>query len=174
MWGTITQTKWMERTFRFDFPAGVFPNVVERLRGTPARLEELVAGLSDETLRRRPEGKWSILQQIGHLLVLDELHEGRLEDYLAARKELRPADPSNRATEDGGYNEMSVSELLSSFRERRMRFVKRMEDLDASAVARRAVHPRLRIEMRLVDMAYFVAEHDDHHLAAITRLKRTS
>ena len=26
---------------------------------------------------------------------------------------------------------------------------------------------------RLIDLAFFVAEHDDHHLAQITRLKRT-
>jgi hypothetical protein len=32
----------VKRKFPFDIPAGLFPVVVERLRGTPARLEERV------------------------------------------------------------------------------------------------------------------------------------
>jgi hypothetical protein len=36
-----------------------------------------------------------------------------------------------------------------------------------------AVHPRLQQPMRLVDMLYFVAEHDDHHLARMTALARS-
>jgi hypothetical protein len=36
------------------------------------------------------------------------------------------------------------------------------------------VHPRLGTPMRLVDMMFFVAEHDDHHLATITELARAS
>jgi hypothetical protein len=34
------------------------------------------------------------------------------------------------------------------------------------------VHPRLQQPMRVVDMAFFVAEHDDHHLARMTQLAR--
>jgi hypothetical protein len=37
-------------------------------------------------------------------------------------------------------------------------------------IVRTAVHPRLQMPMRLVDWAYFVAEHDDHHLARIREL----
>lgn len=35
--------KWFDRKFTFDLPASMYPNVVERLRGTPARLEDIVA-----------------------------------------------------------------------------------------------------------------------------------
>src|ERR1043165_3178190 len=38
----MRRTKWFEREFDFSLPVGVFPCVVERLRGTPARLEEVV------------------------------------------------------------------------------------------------------------------------------------
>jgi hypothetical protein len=34
------------------------------------------------------------------------------------------------------------------------------------------VHPRLRQPMRFVDHLYFVAEHDDHHLATISELAK--
>jgi hypothetical protein len=32
---------------------------------------------------------------------------------------------------------------------------------------RTLLHPRLKMPMRLVDHLFFVAEHDDHHLAII-------
>jgi len=35
-----------------------------------------------------------------------------------------------------------------------------------------SVHPRLQQPMRLVDSLYFVAEHDDHHIAKISGLLR--
>ena len=34
--------------------------------------------------------------------------------------------------------------------------------------------PRLRTPMRLIDLGFFVAEHDDHHLARITELLKTA
>jgi hypothetical protein len=47
-----------------------------------------------------------------------------------------------------------------------------LDPLTLADAARTAVHPRLKISMRLVDLCYFVAVHDDHHLAVIReRLK---
>ena len=37
---------WIERRWEFDFPVALYPDILERLRGTPARLDELVRGLS--------------------------------------------------------------------------------------------------------------------------------
>jgi hypothetical protein len=39
--------------------------------------------------------------------------------------------------------------------------------LRAEEFNRSLLHPRLKQPMRLVDHLYFVAEHDDHHLARI-------
>ena len=47
-----------------------------------------------------------------------------------------------------------------------------LESLDHEHFARSALPPRLNVPMRLVDSMLFVAEHDDHHLAAITELAR--
>jgi hypothetical protein len=55
----MKRTKWVEREFEFNLPVGVFPCVLERLRGTPARLEELARGLPKEALTARRGGKWS-------------------------------------------------------------------------------------------------------------------
>jgi len=160
--------RWVEREFVFDLPVGVFPCVVERLRGTPARLEELTRGLTREELTAKRGGLWSIQEQAGHLLDLDELHEGRLEDYARGLEVLRAADMRNRKTEEAGHNAARIEEILAAFRAARLGFIRRLEALTAAEVAASALHPRLQKQMRVIDMAYFTAEHDDHHLSAVS------
>ena len=168
----IKKMRWVEREFEFNLPVGVFPCVVERLRGTPARLEELTRGLTREQLTAKPGGLWSLQEQAGHLLDLDELHEGRLEDYARGLEVLRGADMRNRKTEEAGHNAARLEEILAAFRAARLGFVRRLEALTEAEVAASALHPRLRQQMRVIDMAHFTAEHDDHHLAAVSGLRR--
>ncbi|HEX3559455.1 MAG TPA: DinB family protein [Pyrinomonadaceae bacterium] len=169
----MRRTKWFEREFDFSLPVGVFPCVVERLRGTPARLEESVRSLPPRVLIARRDGAWSIQEHVGHLIDLDELHEGRLEDYAQRLSTLRPADLSNRKTYEAGHNSAALADLLARFRAARAGFVRRLEGLSEEEIAAAALHPRLQKQMRVIDMALFVAEHDDHHLATINELQRT-
>ena len=168
----LRRTRWVEREFDFSLPVGAFPCVLERLRGTPARLEELTRGVAREALTAKAGGAWSIQEQAGHLLDLDELHEGRLEDYARHHSTLRAADMTNRKTEEAGHNQARLEDLLAAFRAARLGFVRRLEAMSESEVAASALHPRLRKQMRVIDLAYFVAEHDDHHLASITEILR--
>jgi len=50
--------------------------------------------------------------------------------------------------------------------------VERLDGFLSEMLARTALHPRLNIPMRLVDMIFFQAEHDDYHLARISELAR--
>jgi hypothetical protein len=61
--------------------------------------------------------------------------------------------------------------VLAAFRQARAAFVGRLEPLSHDALGRTALHPRLQQPMTVVDLAFFVAEHDDHHLAAIARAR---
>ncbi|MBI4547622.1 MAG: DinB family protein [Ignavibacteriae bacterium] len=164
------QTKWIDRTFDFNFPLGVFPCILERLRGTPARVEELVRSFQPGILIKRVSNSWSIQEHVGHLLDLDTLHDGRIDDYLAGATTLRPADITNKKTWEANHNAQSIEEILKSFRLVRMHVVHRLEALDEETLSRTAIHPRLQQPMRVLDMAYFVAEHDDHHIARMTQL----
>lgn len=165
-------SRWVDRKFDFTLPEALFPVVVERLRGTPARIEDKVRSLSADFLTRRDGDAWSIQEHIGHLLDLDELHAGRLDDFLAGAEVLRPADMTNRKTWEGGHNQRPIAELLQGFRRERLAFVARLDAWDPKLVALTALHPRLQQPMRVLDMALFTAEHDDHHLARMTELAR--
>jgi hypothetical protein len=54
----------------------------------------------------------------------------------------------------------------------RTQFVHRLESLDDAIVARSALHRRLKQQMRFVDMLFFTAERDDHHIARIAILAK--
>jgi uncharacterized damage-inducible protein DinB len=161
---------WFERKFEFSFSLDLLPNLRARLRGTPARLEETLRGSSQEIVIAKPQGKWSAQEHAGHLLDLESLWLARLEDYAAARGQLTPADLTNRKTDEANHNARPLEEVLAEFRAARMTLLTRIDELDASLFARTLPHPRLKTPMRLVDHLYFVAEHDDHHLARIWEL----
>lgn len=168
----MKEPNWFDRVFDFNFPAEYYPYVVERVRGTPARLEELVANLDPAILTIKPDGEWSIQEHVGHLWDLEELHIGRLDDFDVNSDTLRAADLTNKKTYDANHNAASLADLLAGFRATRKGFVERVEGLDEAAVQKSALHPRLKVPMRLVDLLLFTAEHDDHHLASITILAR--
>jgi uncharacterized damage-inducible protein DinB len=161
---------WFERKFEFSFPVELHPNLLARLRGTPARLEEMLRGCSQEILVRKPQEKWSAQEQAGHLLDLEPLWLARVEDYVAGSAQLTVADLKNRKTDEANHNARRLEQILSEFRSARAQLLKRVDELDASLFTRAIPHPRLKTPMRLVDHLYFVAEHDDHHLARIWEL----
>lgn len=165
--------KWTDRRFNFDFPAGIYPEMIERVRGTPARLEELFAGLPPETLTAQVDGRWSMQENAGHLFDLESLVSQRIDEYLAGNTALHAADMSNRKTYDASHNDVSVDTILKAFRTARQEIVDRLESFEAEIFERSALHPRLNVPMRLVDMLFFQAEHDDYHLARISELKKS-
>jgi len=164
--------KWTDRTFQFTFPVEVYPEMIERLRGTPARLEDRLKSIAPEILTRRDGERWSIQENAGHLLDLESLVSGRLDEYLAGASVLHAADMSNRKTYEAEHNQLAMESILADFRHQRMELVNRLDNLPFERFAAVAHHPRLNTPMRLVDMLFFQAEHDDFHMARISELIR--
>jgi uncharacterized damage-inducible protein DinB len=166
----MKQVPWFNRDFRFDSDQNIFPAIVERLWGTPARLEEKIRTIPPELLTIRFENTWTIKENIGHLTDLEPLWQGRLDDILKGQKELRPTDLQNTKTTEANHNAREVGELLAAFRTIRMETLDLLSGITEEQVFRSALHPRLKTPMRTMDLFLFVADHDDHHLARITAL----
>lgn len=170
----MQRTKWTERKFSFDFPEGWMPNILERLRGTSARISALTSALTEDEAAGKSNGKWSLKEHIGHLGDLEDLHEGRIEDLIARKDTLRGADMSNAKTDTAGHDHRSISQLIRDFTEKRNRLVLRFEQLDDTTQRFHAKHPRLQKPMRPIDIAFFTAEHDDHHLATMREILKNT
>lgn len=166
----MKRTKWVDRTFPPIEDVGVLSNILERLAGTPARLSEIVIGLGTEALEYKHDGRWSIKEEIGHLADLEPLWLVRIEDLLNGEKVLRAADLSNLRTHEADHNQTEIGILLFDFRQKRSALVAKLKGLPDEVLHKTALHPRLQTPMRVVDHAFFVAEHDDQHMAAIREI----
>ena len=166
----MDRTPWTDRKFTFDFPEGWIYDILERLRGTHVRMLDISGGLTEEQMEIKPEGKWSIKEHLGHLGDLEELHMGRLEDFIARKEMLRAADMSNAKTNLANHNGKSRAALIENFIRKREPFISALEKMDDATQLFKSTHPRLKTFMRPVDVAFFTAEHDDHHLASIREI----
>jgi hypothetical protein len=126
---------WFERKFEFSFPVELLPNLCARLRGTPARLEEVLRERSHEILIAKAQEKWSVQEHSGHLLDLEPLWLARVADYAAARDQLTAADLRNRKTHEANHNGRTLGGILAEFRGARDRLLKRLAELDTSFFA---------------------------------------
>jgi uncharacterized damage-inducible protein DinB len=165
----ITQTPWFERKFDFNFPVGLFPVIIERLKGTVPVIQNIIQEKKDEELSIRQDG-WSVKEQVGHLYDLEELWYGRVEDFLAGKETLRAADLNNEKTKKADHNSKYIEELIAQFAFERTKLIGKVESMNENIALLTALHPRLQKPMRLIDSLFFVAEHDDHHLAKIRAL----
>ncbi len=118
----MKRTKWVDRKFNLGIPEGWLPNVIARLSGITIRLKDLTSKLSEESLSLQLNEHWSIKEHIGHLIDLEDLHIGRVTDFVNRKQTLRAADMSNKQTYSANHNEKSISQLINEF------------DFDASAM----------------------------------------
>ena len=170
----IPLARWFTRTFDHELPAGLYPAVLERLRGMPARAAALLNEYPAPLRCWTAGSSWSAHQHIGHLDDLHDLDMRRLQDFLSGADVLSAADVANRRTHDANHNDTPTDVLLERVRAHREDLAERLEALDEAIIERRAQHPRLLRPMRVIDWMYFVAEHDDHHLASAREMLKTS
>jgi uncharacterized damage-inducible protein DinB len=168
----MQQIKWFDRKFKFSDEQNVFPSIIERLRGTPVRLVDKISKMQSVNMIAKIENSWSIAENVGHLIDLELLWQGRFEDILNDKEELRHADLENTKTDLANHNSKNINTLLKEFSEIRNITVAKLEALNENEIYKYALHPRLKTPMRMMDLFLFVAEHDDHHLARITEINR--
>ena len=169
----MQQINWFARKFDFSFKQNIFPSIIERLAGTIIRLDHKIQQIPRGELTKKMDETWSIQENIGHLIDLEPLWQGRLRDMLNGLEFMREADLQNTHTHQAKHNEADVDDLLASFATLRKQTLKSLGILNEKEIYQSSLHPRLKSPMRVMDLFLFVAEHDDHHLARISELHRS-
>lgn len=165
----MQRTNWFDRTFLPIADNGLFPSILERLEGTPARLTDKIRRIQ-RNLTLSINGKWSIQKEVGHLIDLEPLWHERALQIIGNQSNLLAADLTNRKTHETDYDGMDIAALLAQFTSLRSNLMAVLRSIKDEDLEKSAIHPRLGTPMRLIDLAFFVAEHDDHHLAQMTLL----
>ena len=155
------------RGLNFDFPTDIYPNLISRLRGAPLRAAFSGEGITQLECSRKIDSRWSALENLGHLLDLEELWQLRVSEFLAGQTEITARNMKLQGAPEARYNERDWPGLVSEFASARRLLVERFDLLEPEQFELRSFHPLLRRELRLVDALYFMTEHDDHHLALI-------
>jgi uncharacterized damage-inducible protein DinB len=168
----MKQVKWFDRKFNFDSSQNIFPSIIERLAGTPVRMEEKFKTIPSAILTHRINNTWTIKENTGHLIDLESVWQGRFQDIVDRKKELRTTDLQNNKTNLANHNKKPINDLLQSFRLVREQTIAMLSEIDEEIIYRSSLHPRLKTPMSTMDLFLFVADHDDHHLARITELVR--
>ena len=158
----MNELPWFERELTFGKSPELLPYFLERLEGTILRIEKKVAGISEANLSLRLNNKWSIKENIGHLAEVDEIANKRIDEMVTGTEIMSPAvfEPQN-------YNPWPIDKVVSFFRETRKKNLVKYLSLKQEHLLCASIHPRLKVKMTPVDLAWFDAEHDDHHLVKI-------
>jgi DinB superfamily len=159
----MTELPWFERSLIFGKPKEMLPYFLERLNGTIARMAAKIQHVPEEILSAPFNGKWSIKENIGHLAQVDQLNNGRVQDII---KGVSPMSPSLFELRQN-YNAMPTEVLLDFFIKIRQKNIANYGSLSDDQLAKSSLHPRLKVMMTPVDLVWFDAEHDDHHLVKI-------
>ena len=166
----MERQKWFDKKFKFELLQDNYASILDKLKGNPEIISQLVLNLPEEVLINKVDNKWSIKENVGHLIDLEELHTGRIDDFITGKDVLRPADLNNRKTDEANHNKKNINDLLKELRSVRENFVTRMKNLNEEVLKTISIHPRLKQSMSPIDMAQFVLEHDEHHIETIEDL----
>jgi hypothetical protein len=159
---------WFERNLKFGHPIEMLPFYLERLSGTIVRIETKIKGVSDEVLSKKINDKWSIKQNIGHLAEVDSIANKRIDEMTSGVEVMSPA-----VFEPMDYNPWPIEKVLERFRSNRNLNLKKYQSLSESELTKSSSHPRLKMPMTPIDLAWFDAEHDDHHLVKINEILKS-
>jgi len=156
---------WFERNLKFGYPKEMLPYFLERLEGSIVRIQTKVKGVDDKILSTKLNDKWSIKQNIGHLAEVDEIANKRLDEMANG---VSPMSPAVFDAQD--YNPWPIEKVLELYKTNRLKNLKKYQSISESDLLKSSLHPRLKVQMTPVDLAWFDAEHDDHHFVTINRI----
>lgn len=166
----MSTSKWFNRKFDFNFDNGEYPVIYQRLRQAPAILANILLHITDGMLSHNPDGKWSVKEHTGHLSILEPLWRARIQDITQKKTVLTATDLDNKKTSEAGFNDYTIAALLRKFEEERSMTLSLLDSINVPAQNHTSLHPRLEQPMRIIDILYFTAEHDDHHTVVIREL----
>ncbi len=167
---TTEMPQWFERKFNFDFGMEKLPELLERMEKSVLKFRKIIQDKSEEQLNYKPDGKWSAKEHIGHLWILEPLWQKRFSEIKDNKTEMSPADLNNTATDNAFFNQYEIEKILSDFQQERQRTIQLLKNFKGEDFQQSLYHPRLKQPMRIIDLIYFVAEHDKHHLNAISKM----
>lgn len=155
--------------FNFGFMKS-YTQILDELEQIPSVISELTHGLSREQWRWAPEGKWSTAINAGHLLTIESLWIGRLDNFVLGNEVLRAWNGTNNDTVDARFNEQNPKAIMEDFESIRSVHVKLLRKYEGKENELQARHPVTNAVVSLHRHVEVMLEHDHQHINTIKGL----
>jgi len=140
---------------------------IEMQRAAPRRLAPLIAGVTDEKLRRRPaSGKWSTVEILAHLAEDELATSWRYRQMIEHPGETLLGFDQDEWARRGDYALWKAGEALELFRllrEANLRFLATLSPEEWESAGNHAERGRLTVR----ELARHMAAHDINHILQI-------
>jgi hypothetical protein len=144
---------------------------IRTLSATPARVAELIDGVSESELSRKPAGElFSLRENVLHLRDIDmDGYESRIERILTESHPSLPDVDGARLAVERDYNNQAMQSALESFAQSRERSIERLRSASEADLDRTAELETFGTVTLLVLLELWM-EHDEGHLREIKAL----
>jgi len=99
-------------------------------------LQQLTADLPGGLIRIKPGNKWSVLEHIGHLIILEPVWQLRFKEIGLEIKVMFPADLENKATDEADFSGRMLADLLEELATVRRQTIDQLDRFEEPAFTR--------------------------------------
>jgi FMN phosphatase YigB (HAD superfamily) len=140
-------------------------SIMATLKSTPAALETLTSGLTDEQWSKRPaENEWSITEIACHLRDVDrEVNLPRMKRIASGENPFLPGVVTDIWADERDYIRQNGPNALASFLDARTELILLLGNLDEKSWSMPARHTIFG-PTQLVELAGFISTHDRTHI----------
>ncbi|HWD89309.1 MAG TPA: DinB family protein [Mucilaginibacter sp.] len=150
----------------------LYSALVCRLKTQHLAVAELIKHVDEKQLTREPEpGKWSIKDNIAHLVSYQPVFIGRVHQML---KGGTPSFNAYKADNEPDFlhaRELSLIELMNRLNGNRRQILELITNLPDDELLLKGTHPKFG-EMTITEWTEFFLLHETHHLFTIFRLTK--
>lgn len=150
----------------------LYPALVCRLKTQHLAAAEIVKHIDEQRLNNQPEpGKWSIKDNIAHLVSYQPVFIGRVHQML---KGGTPTFSAYRADDEADFTEargLSLNDMLSKLNGNRRQILELITNLPDDQLSLKGTHPKYGTLM-ITEWTEFFLLHEAHHLFTMFRLAK--
>lgn len=150
----------------------LYPALVCRLKTQHLAVAEILKHIDEQHLNQQPEpGKWSIKDNIAHLVSYQPVFIGRVHQML---KGDIPTFSAYRADDEADFIEArgsSLNDMLSKLNGNRRQILELITNLPDDQLSLKGTHPKYGT-LTIPEWTEFFLLHEAHHLFTIFRLAK--
>ena len=142
------------------------------LRKTPRTVQQLVAGLADDDLRRKSSGKeFSVLEHVCHLRDIEqEGYMTRIRKLLSETHPFLPDIDGDKLARERNYNSQKLDAALHAFMVARKENLRAIGNMSPDQLNRSGVFENVGA-ITLEELLLKMREHDEDHLRAFYQMR---